>query len=282
MDEPESDIGAKSQGSHQSAGSEIPTEPDGSRMEPVSPAEAGSPGPPLKSVHAAATPGEWPLTFCTTCKVEVRPVGKGQCPDCGRPVKRSHLAQRHPINKRRVAQHRDELTAQFLPSTPVDRQTVEHLAAIYERIEVAKAGTVEWQRLVTTAQTLAKTLEESRPKTPRAERDLTGTTLDDLAARVGRLSSLIELARKSEAGSPDPEPYEAGPAVTAVGAEPGPAPKPEPQLCKYGCGTRCTELKASNYSAWEVLHGLDPEVVKKKDAEATAVMLRQIGRPHPW
>ena len=55
-------------------------------------------------------------------------------------------------------------------------------------------------------------------------------------------------------------------------------------MCPYGCGTlaRCAEIKATRPDAWAALHYSDPEEVKKRDEQATAVMMARIGKPQPW
>ena len=60
-------------------------------------------------------------------------------------------------------------------------------------------------------------------------------------------------------------------------------PEPEPEPCPYcrQSPSRCAELKATNYEAWECLHHDDPEVVRKRDEIATKVMMQQIGKPLP-
>lgn len=79
------------------------------------------------------------------------------------------------------------------------------------------------------------------------------------------------------------EPHEEQEANAPAVAEPAPPPKQEP-LCQYGCGTltRCEEIKSTRLDVWETIHGRDPEVMKKKDKEATAEMMSQLGKPNPW
>jgi len=60
-------------------------------------------------------------------------------------------------------------------------------------------------------------------------------------------------------------------------------PAPAESVCEF-CHqppSRCAELKEHHTDAWRVLHHADPEEVARRDAEATAEMMHQIGRPLP-
>lgn len=116
-------------------------------------------------------------------------------------------------------------------------------------------------------------------------------SLDDLEIKLQQQLDLLRdmrADRERNAAAP-PEASEFDPSDTRDAGlarevtTPTPAPAAEP-TCAYGCGTleRCAEIKATNYEAWEVLHGLDPEVIKKKDEAATAVMMRQLKRGTSW
>ena len=100
-----------------------------------------------------------------------------------------------------------------------------------------------------------------------------GPSLDDITTvRAAGLLVQAETPTLSEGAAPT--------AVLAPAPEPKPASDPQ---CGYGCGSleRCAEVKETNYAAWIVLHGLDPEVIKEKDERATQEMMLMIGKPLP-
>jgi hypothetical protein len=64
-----------------------------------------------------------------------------------------------------------------------------------------------------------------------------------------------------------------------AGEVPVSTPMPAPEIiCPY-CRRKCV---GPDHVAYETLHWDDPTEVKKRDKNATAVMLRQIGKPNPW
>ena len=64
---------------------------------------------------------------------------------------------------------------------------------------------------------------------------------------------------------------------------PPPAPAPRP-MCAYGCSSsaQCVELKTTRLDVWRTLHARDPAEVARRNDEATAVMMYQIGKPPRW
>lgn len=69
-----------------------------------------------------------------------------------------------------------------------------------------------------------------------------------------------------------------------VTPEPAPEPVPPPAPCRY-CNqspAACAELKVSRLDVWRTLHSLDLDEVARKNAEATALMMMQVGKPPRW
>jgi hypothetical protein len=79
-------------------------------------------------------------------------------------------------------------------------------------------------------------------------------------------------------GAPVSEPIE----TAAAPLEPEPTPPPEPR-CEYCKQTieRCTEINEQHPDAFAALHHDDPDEVKRRQEEATAIMMRQVGRGLP-
>lgn len=115
------------------------------------------------------------------------------------------------------------------------------------------------------------------------------------------LDGLRRLA--TERGAPqatDPHPYQPvaspegvskeseglpkGPVQNAAPTAASAADAPDPETCPY-CHqslTRCAEIQATRPDAWRALHYADPLEVARRDEEATATMMKQIGKPIPW
>jgi hypothetical protein len=232
------------------------------------------------------------VSYCSTCDREVTPVGKGQCPICHRWVPFNSGSRKHPVNVARCEQIQQELNKEFPPANVVQRAARKQLAAALERLETTKPGTTEWQRLSTVVKELSDDLCPPTPPTDtRVDNPLASLSFDQLIAQMEEQLGMLRAIRDdaehepglstadgsyyAHAAGPPSEP----PATLA----PAPEPRPEPR-CAYGCGTlaRCAELQATRLDAWRALHFLDPEEVKRRDAEATAVMMRQLRRGTPW
>jgi hypothetical protein len=234
-------------------------------------------------------PDTLPMTWCPNCKADVLPKDKGRCPRCARMLKGSFLARRHPVNLLRRDALLAKLVADYQPNTTMQHATCQHLAGTLEQLEVIKPGSQEWQRLTQMAQQLAEALEETR-----ASRKYTTTSLEDLSPNdvVARAERVLQMARlvrdatrerDSLTSTTDPA------SMTSVNAT---APStfiqqatlaPEPR-CPYGCGTlaECAELKETRPDVWATFHGRDPEVIQKKNDEATAVMMRRHDNSPRW
>jgi hypothetical protein len=232
-------------------------------------------GPSNTDTSALGEPDTLPLTFCRVCQLEVKPEGKGRCSRCGTFLRLNFVARKGPVNVLRRDALLAELVAEYQPRTVGTRATCEQYAATLERLETTKPGSTEWQRLITVAQTLGSALDESRSSRV-APVPTSALSLDEVAARAERTLAMVALLREHKEID-----VVAGPLVQAPAPTADPAPEPR---CTYGCGTlaRCAEMKATNYEAWEAIHGSDPEVVKKRDDLATTIMMKQIGKPHPW
>jgi hypothetical protein len=245
-----------------------PPEPSPANGDPNGPSQ-----PDTSNTFAAiGEPDTLPLTFCRKCQVEVKPEGKGRCPRCQTFLRLNFVARKGPVNVLRRDQLHAENIAEYKPDTLQLSRACRRLANIDERLENAKEGTTEYQRLFSASNELTAILVEA-----------------SRSARGASAPPVIEV-RRVIVGSKDPSDAssDAGPSVQASAGPAGEAvvptsaPAPEP-TCGYGCGSlaRCAEIKATRPEAWAVLHYTDPIEVERRDAEATAVMMRQIGKPLP-
>jgi hypothetical protein len=263
--------------------------------------------------HLAGVPDSLPETWCAHCKVDVQPRGKGLCPRCGRFLRQSFAARKHPVNLARRDELHNENIAEYKPQTLHLRRACRWLANITERLEHVKDGTPEHQRLVDMWTHLTATLEASRTPTPDAnpgvERmpqtalELARDLLQRLAAgetlserEQGQLDVLDaamrgELLLRGELVSDDPSPVVIDQAPAPPTADPivqATVPTAAPAAAEPTCAychqshERCAEIKATNLDAWQVLHYSDPTEVAKRDEEATAIMMKQMGKPSPW
>jgi hypothetical protein len=259
-----------------------PIRPDGSPDGPSPEPESAS---AAIAAHLAGVPDLLPPQWCPNCKADVLPRGKGLCPRCGRVLKHSFLARRHPINKLRKQQILEKLVADYRPSTTMLQATCEHLAGTLEQLEVLKPGSQEWQRLTQMAQQLAAALEASRASRVKTD-DLDDMTVDQLVEKTtGFLHSLLEM--RDAKPTSDASPFNSSPIVAKPEALDGsesipspptpPAPAPEP-VCEY-CKRTCVGV---DHHAYSVLHWEDPAEIDKRAERATAEMLHQLGKPSPW
>lgn len=288
----------------------LPQSPEAAKTNPREPSSVFS-----SSAERSALVGEpdtLPLTFCRNCNVDVKPVGKGKCPRCGKVLRFNFLARKHPVNKLRRQQLLDKLVAEYQPQTTMLQSSCEMLAGILEQLEVLKPGSTEHQRLVQLSQTLGAALEESRPrrKNSSASGPLENLSFEELGTRAARLEqqlaelragplSAAESTTTSTTESPAPtvaavSPSPIAPAVrghqNVVPATPavrkrtaaaaGASPESICVYCRQTL-TRCAEIKGTRLDGWRALHYDDPEEVARRDKEATDVMLRQIGKPLP-
>jgi hypothetical protein len=157
-----------------------------------------------------------------------------------------------------------------------------------ERLETAKGGSPEWQRLSNEVRELSSDLHRPTPATtPKTTPlvDYDKFTTEQIRARLVRLLDLLP-----EDPAPDPAPVEinstgaptidaqpistytrdAGPPV--ANATPEPAPEPEPCPWCHQPLTRCAEIKETRPEDWRALHYDHPDEKKRRADEATAVM----------
>jgi hypothetical protein len=237
-----------------------------------------------------------PDTFCKRCRVVVTPFDKGRCPKCGTFLKSNFIARRRAINRMR----RDQLLAIFVheyrPSSTYLHGLCEDLAAIREQLEDQRPGPPDWARLVEKQTQIGEQLEASRRPTTDEHPDVDDLDLGGCLKEIDRLRDIaLEMRdaerRKSENAAPtvfdsspivdgSPPPATAAPPVQPAGTTTEAAPEPACSHC-HQSPARCTSLKAVDYQTWEVLHSRDPEVIKKKDEDATNEMLRMMKYGHP-
>jgi len=260
---------------------------------------------PAVQAHLAGEPDSLPMTWCEKCQADVKPQGRGQCPRCGRVLRHSFLARRHPVNKLRRQQLLDKFVRDYRPDTQRLQSMCEQYAGIVEQLEVLKPGSPDHQRLVQLSQLLGAALEESHvPPAARLRRqfgNLSSLMLTELVERTEKLAQdAREMARRAvdelqaavRGDMPPPDPTPTGNVENGVDLDAlpdarqsaAPAPEPEAPLppCPH-CGrtpVRCAELKQNALDQWRVLHGNDPAEVERRDAEATAVMMKMVRHGH--
>jgi len=209
------------------------------------------------------------------------------CPRCGRMLKGSFTARKHPVNLLRRDALLNKLVAEYEPRTTMQRATCEHLAGVLEQLESLKPGSTEHQRLVQLSQQLGEALEASRSTQAHVSNaDYDALTDDQLIERTSAiLCRLLEMRDEQQKG----EAYVAAAvaehaglpgeaSVTSAGEAVVPtlAPAPEP-VCQY-CHRKCV---GPDHVAYDVLHYNDPQEIKKRDEFATRTMMRQLGKPLP-
>jgi hypothetical protein len=194
-------------------------------------------------------------------------------------------ARRHPVNKLRRDQLLAELVADYQPNTTLLRATCEHLAGTLEQLETMRSGSPDWGRLIDKAQTLGAALHEARATAPSTN----DPPLDD-DALIARLETLLAAARANrDAKLTSTQPLaddsdvvrEPGKAGDAVPPRESPASAAVPAAdvtCPYCRRSACL---GADHPEFRVLHWDDPDEVKRRDQEATAIMLHQIGKPLP-
>lgn len=274
------------------AGEPQPSQP-ASQGEP--PAGAPAPAPPTAGEPASASPGSALDRWCGRCEVMVTPEGKGRCPVCKSFLPANSVARRHPVNVAKRAVLLAELVADFHPTTSVDRSNCAALAAIQEQLSSCRAGSPEWTRLITSAQTLVGALRAAQSET-RPPHDLSG--LDAMATshlqaakeyldrqqagetlserELGRLDVLqdamagrVQLPTASEARSvANPRPVDEDFSESGV-ADAAPSVQQETG-CPYCHRSPCI---GPEHPAFATLHYNDPTEVERRRVEATAVML---------
>jgi hypothetical protein len=237
------------------------------------------------TAHLAGEPDTLPPQWCRKCNATVVPEGRGQCPRCGRVLRHSFLARRHPVNKLRKQHLLDKLIAEYRPQTTLLHATCELLAGTLEQLEVLKPGSAEWDRLTNRAQQLGKELEASRP--PRVETDgRDDLTTDQFIEQTTEILRTLLRARDFEHAPCHPDGVDGGPApgpetspVPGEGVSPDPArnaapmpapgfsepasgPMPEPD-CPY-CLRPCV---GPEHVAFAVLHWRDPQEVRRRNED---------------
>lgn len=192
------------------------------------------------------------------------------------------LARKHPVNERRVEQLLGKYVRDYHPDTQRLQSMCEQFAAVTEQLEGRKAdGSANYQRLVQLSQTLGAALEESRSREIRAQTDLDTLSEDELIERTAAiLHQLLEsrdAQRKVQVHIAQAyADHQAGASSEAAVDPAGDAATPTPApVCPY-CHRACV---GPEHFAYDVLHYDDPIEVAKRDAEATAVMCKQIGKP---
>jgi hypothetical protein len=219
-------------------------------------------------------PDTLPPTWCRKCGAEVKPVGKGRCPRCQTFLRLNFSARKHPINKLRREQILDTLVRDYQPDTTVLRAKCEQLAGILEQLEAVKPGSQEHKRLVELSEQLGSSLEEANRQ--RRLETATGKTLEIRRVIVRRQEDneplIIDTTGPTPLVAGLPSEVSATPAGRASASTPAPAPE-----CEY-CGPRCV---GPEHPAYSVLHWNDPLEVQRRDKEATAAMIKQLGKPLP-
>ena len=245
--------------------------------------------PPNDPSQAAliGEPGTLPPTWCKKCQATVVPEKKGMCPRCQGFLRQNFVARKHPVNVLRKQQILAKLVADYHPSTTMQRATCENLAGTLEQLEALRPGSPEWQRLTQISQQLGATLEESRvSREPNPATNYSAMTDDQLIERTTEILRHLLTARDLRHAPCRPDDDDGGllpdgavhdvPLAPVAGSPVQATPTPEP-ICPY-CRRPCV---GPDHSAYSVLHWSDPEQVKRRSQEATAVMMKQGGKPLP-
>src|SRR4051812_44317442 len=128
-----------------------PSENDRPQPKGGSPARSGPAGPtavtPVQPDPSEEQPGP-PRTYCLHCKEVVAPVGRGQCPTCGRALPGSALRTKAAVDKKRLQQLYHEAVTEYGPTTLEARDACHFLARVKERLDHTRLGTPEHQRLM--------------------------------------------------------------------------------------------------------------------------------------
>jgi hypothetical protein len=205
----------------------------------------------------------------------VVPVGKGKCGQCGSFLSLNFVARKHRVNVLRREALLAELVAQFRPVDILARSACEHLSAVLEQLDSMRPGTTEWQRLVTTAQTLGTALRSAQPEA-RTPADYSAHSKDELIAKLETLLNAAREARDYERSAPlgdsadggvyidVPEP---GDAADSVPSAPPVETPPAPEVPEVPEHIR----RVIDYNT--------PAEVERRRREATAVMMTQVGKP---
>jgi hypothetical protein len=200
----------------------------------------------------------------------------GKCPDCGRTLKGSSLNRKHPVNIKRVDHYRAKFTADYQPNTEFLRTCIDGLAQTRERLDVTKAGSADYTRLVNDTLRFGAALEESRlSRDSRTPTDYDSLSTAQIRARLQQMLDAIP----ADVPIPTTPLRAAGLPVTAeaepCGETPEPTPAPAPK-CPW-CGQ--TPCVGRDHHSYDALHSQDPEHVearqKKQDAEMYASFARQ-------
>ena len=150
-----------------------------------------------------------PLTFCPKCARAVWPIGRGQCPGCGRVLDRNFAARRHPANERRIDQLKAAFIAEFRPPTFSLELLCGQLASATEQLEHTRPSGIEWTRLTSVAQSLRADLRAAAPSSrPTRVFDVLPELADraEQLARVARQFAADDAARRAARGTPPPTP----------------------------------------------------------------------------
>jgi hypothetical protein len=263
---------------------EGPTAPSGEPNGPEAPPapDVGASTPGAAALAAVGEPDTLPPVWCKKCQAEVTPEGKGRCPRCQTFVRLNFARRKHPVNVLRRQQLLEKLVVDYRPSTTLLQASCEQLAGILEQLETMKPGTPEHQRLVQLSQLLGATLEESRSsRVAPTPTDLSALNEEQLIERTTAILRHLLVLRDAKLDAApvnnahdyveaDPQPQALAPAMAVATA-------PEPD-CEY-CRRNCVGVE---HHAYSVLHWNDPAEIKKRDEEATKVMMKMMPYGNPY
>lgn len=243
----------------------MPGGPDGSS------AHGGQPEPASAAFWTGAE-GLLPSTWCRSCKEKIQPEGKGTCPKCGQFLRRNFVARQHPQNRLRVDQLRDQLTAEYSPTSMQIRSAVDALAVVLERLESVKAGTPEHQRLVDVQARLFATLNDSL-SAGKESGTFSALSDDELIERTAALLEMLIAKRDGTTTNYEPTEIDTGDAghsarlaPAEAGAKSACVLAPEPEQCSY-CRKSiadCASLKEKRLDIWQINHFGDPPEIERR------------------
>ena len=225
---------------------------------------------------------------CARCGAQV-PEGMGRCPQCGVFQKANVESVVHGLRSKRLAKIVDQYRVDLIEQLFAERGGRDALDVV-SRIAIENYALVCAQH-----KTIEARLDQDGLFTQTGRRRSAFDMLKGISETIDRLRAELPPTLKAQAGpapiisevrrsivhtNADGRVIDAGlPVQTSTGPTLAPeSTRTSESTCRYGCGTlaRCAEIKATRPEDWETLHGLDPEVIARRDKEATEIMRKQI------
>jgi hypothetical protein len=274
---------------------------------PLPPAPEAPIGQPGANVPGSPAP-EPGAVWCANCRASVEASGRGLCPVCGRFLPANTISLTHGLRSDRLAKkidaYRVDLIEQLFAErggraalSVAGRIAIENYALVCAQHKTIEARLDQDGLFTQTGRrrsafdmlkTISETIDRLRAALPPIVAptttdltDLTNLTEDGLIAKATViLRDLLamqddETTRRLPADQFDSPPIVGGAPAAEPLVKSQPAPDP---ICEY-CHRVCVGPK---HHAYDVLHWKDPEEIKRRDAEATAVMMKMMKYGNPY